>query len=323
MVDHSDIIVSICCITYNHEKFIRQCINGFLLQKTNFAYEILINDDASTDKTADIIREYVVKYPTMIKPIYQTENQFSKGLGAMNVRFNFPRAQGKYIAMCEGDDYWTDPYKLQKQVDFLEANSEYGLIHTDIEYVDTQSNVTFPHNNVYNEFKSHIKNGYIFDYYLNNHGFIMTVSCMFRSSLIDNKSSNNWFVFDYWLFMEIARQSKVYYFPEKTCAYRINPEGLMSSNPSFARLRSVYVRLDQIYRYYAKNNNKTASYYLKNSKIEKEIVKCLSELSYYIVKGELKDLKKLFIIIFNNPMFIFRIPLYVISKKLSKPIDNK
>jgi glycosyltransferase involved in cell wall biosynthesis len=126
----NDPLVSICCITYNHEKYIQQCLEGFLIQKTTFLFEILIHDDASTDRTADIIREYETKYPDIIKPIYQTENQYSKGV-IVSAVYNWPRAKGKYIALCEGDDYWIDSYKLQKQVDFMEANPEYGLVYTD------------------------------------------------------------------------------------------------------------------------------------------------------------------------------------------------
>lgn len=110
-------IVSISCITYNHEDYIRDAIEGFLMQKTTFPVEILIHDDASTDKTADIIREYEKKYPHLIKPIYQTENQYSKGIG-VSATYQYPRANGNYITLCEGDDYWTDPYMLQKQVVF-------------------------------------------------------------------------------------------------------------------------------------------------------------------------------------------------------------
>ena len=120
------ILVSICCITYNHEDYIRQCLDGFLIQETSFQFEILIHDDASTDKTSEIIREYELKYPEIIKPIYQTVNQYSKGVRPIN-KFNFERARGKYIALCEGDDYWTDPLKLQKQVDFLEENEDCSL----------------------------------------------------------------------------------------------------------------------------------------------------------------------------------------------------
>ena len=122
----SQITVSICCVTYNHGEYIKQALDSFLAQKTRFNIEILIHDDASTDNTPQIIEKIEKKYPTIIKPIYQKENQFSKGI-PISMTFNFPRARGKYIALCEGDDYWTDPYKLQKQVDFLEANPEYVL----------------------------------------------------------------------------------------------------------------------------------------------------------------------------------------------------
>ncbi len=115
------IMVSISCLVYNHEKYIRQCLDGMLMQKTDFKYEILIHDDASTDGSADIIREYENKYPDIVKPIYQRENQFSKGV-SVTWKYQYPRAKGKYIALCEGDDFWTDPNKLQKQFDLLEGD---------------------------------------------------------------------------------------------------------------------------------------------------------------------------------------------------------
>jgi glycosyltransferase involved in cell wall biosynthesis len=108
-------LVTISCITYNHETYIREALEGFVAQKTTFPIEILIHDDASTDGTAQVIREYEKKYPALILPIYQTENQYSKGV-KVSFTYQFPRARGKYIALCEGDDYWTDPLKLQKQV---------------------------------------------------------------------------------------------------------------------------------------------------------------------------------------------------------------
>ena len=132
--ENKNMMVSICCITYNHEKYIAQAIDSFLMQKTNFPFEVLIHDDASTDGTADIIREYEAKYPNTIKPIYQTENQYSKGI-KISTTYNFPRAKGKYIAMCEGDDYWTDPNKLQKQVDVLEKNENCIACHHWHEYL--------------------------------------------------------------------------------------------------------------------------------------------------------------------------------------------
>lgn len=122
----TDILLSVNTMTYNHEKYIAQCIEGILMQKTNFAFELLIHDDASTDNTAAIIKEYEKKYPNIIKPIYQTENKWSKGI-KISATYQYPRAKGKYIAVCEGDDYWIDENKLQMQVDFLENNPEYTM----------------------------------------------------------------------------------------------------------------------------------------------------------------------------------------------------
>ncbi|WP_147289828.1 glycosyltransferase [Anaerosacchariphilus polymeriproducens] len=120
-------IVSISVLTYNHENYIRQALDSFLVQKTNFPFEILIHDDASTDKTQDIIREYQEKYPDKIFPICQNENQYSKGIFTVSANFNFPRARGKYIAFCEGDDYWIDMDKLQKQVDYMEGHEKCSM----------------------------------------------------------------------------------------------------------------------------------------------------------------------------------------------------
>ncbi len=120
------IIVSIQCLVYNHEAFLRDCLEGFVMQKTNFKFEAIVHDDASTDGSADIIREYAERYPEIIKPIYQKENLYKKDLVKLR-KVVICSLIGEYIAFCEGDDYWTDPYKLQKQVDFLEANPEYMM----------------------------------------------------------------------------------------------------------------------------------------------------------------------------------------------------
>lgn len=122
-----EIMVSICCITYNQESYIRDALEGFLTQETDFAYEVLIHDDASTDRTGEIIREYAERYPDVIRPILQTENQYSKGFTNISGTFNFPRARGRYIAMCEGDDYWTNEKKLQFQVDYMESHEDCAL----------------------------------------------------------------------------------------------------------------------------------------------------------------------------------------------------
>ena len=119
-------LVSVRCTTFNQEKYIAECLEGFLIQKTDFPFEVIVHEDASTDKTAKIIREYELKYPNIIKPIYETENQYSKQDGSFTRIIN-AHLKGKYIAMCEGDDYWIDENKLQRQVDFLESHPDYVL----------------------------------------------------------------------------------------------------------------------------------------------------------------------------------------------------
>lgn len=122
-----DITVSIICASYNHENFIESAICGFLAQQTNFAFEVLIRDDASTDNTAQIIQRYSNKYPNIIKPIFESINKYPRVKTPYILR---ALAQGKYIAYCEGDDYWIDPLKLQKQVDYLENHPNVSLLET-------------------------------------------------------------------------------------------------------------------------------------------------------------------------------------------------
>ncbi|WP_310993560.1 glycosyltransferase family 2 protein [Aequorivita marina] len=121
-------LVSILCVTYNHEQFIGACLESLVSQKCDFNFEILIHDDASTDGTQDIIKTFQKKYPDIVKPILQTENQWSKQAGGINLRFNYPRAKGKFIALCDGDDYWIGADKLENQVRFLENNPNYSLV---------------------------------------------------------------------------------------------------------------------------------------------------------------------------------------------------
>ncbi len=132
-------MVSICCVTYNHEKYIRQCLDGFVMQKTSFPFEILVHEDASTDNTAIIVKEFENRYPHLFRCVYQTVNQHAK-LNPL-IKILLPMACGKYIALCEGDDYWTDPMKLQKQVDFLEVNPDYVIGYHDSMVVDENNNI--------------------------------------------------------------------------------------------------------------------------------------------------------------------------------------
>ena len=126
--------VSVLVTTYNHEKYIREALDGILMQEVDFDYNIVIHDDASTDKTQDIIREYENKYSDIIVAIYQRENKYSKGINRQ--QYYLPYLTGEYIAVCEGDDYWTNPYKLKKQVDFLEKHTEYIATAHNVRVID-------------------------------------------------------------------------------------------------------------------------------------------------------------------------------------------
>lgn len=130
--------VSIKCLAYNHEKYIEDALNSFLMQKTNFPFEIVVHDDASTDQTAAIIRRYQEAYPHIMKPILETENQYSKGNGRLNQIVD-ARIRGKYVTLCEGDDYWTDEQKLQLQFDAMEKHPEIDLCAHTVCEVDART----------------------------------------------------------------------------------------------------------------------------------------------------------------------------------------
>lgn len=133
--------ISICCATYNHEKYLKNALDGMLIQKGDFTMEILLHDDASTDGTQAIIKDYAERYPALIKPLLQTKNQYSKGI-PINETFNFSRAQGKYIALCEGDDYWTDEYKLQKQFQYMEEHPGCRFCFSNAQVIDQKTGDT-------------------------------------------------------------------------------------------------------------------------------------------------------------------------------------
>lgn len=212
--------VSICCITYNHERFVRKAIDSFLMQKVDFDYEILIHDDASTDSTQEIIKEYYELYPDIIKPILQSVNQYSQEIPIF-ARFLLPCARGKYIAFCEGDDYWIDPYKLSKQVAFLEKNKEYiatthqCLIIDENEKPIARYSPTF----LYVSNKSRVFTQ------KDAENFLLpgqTATLVFNKNAIDNYNLSEWtnYLMDFSLTAFLSLQGYIYVFPNIMSAYR-------------------------------------------------------------------------------------------------------
>lgn len=189
-------LVSIICDSYNHEHFLHDSIGGFLKQNVKFEYEILIHDDASTDKSQVIIREYTDRYPERIFPIFQVENQYSKGVGIWNT-YQFSRVRGKYVALCEGDDYWIDSNKLQKQVDFLETHPDYSMcFHNALEHFEDNSQADHPFSNIEDrDYTAH-------EIYANWQ--IPTASVMLRSSVLNSEVYHKLFVERRFIFGDIS-----------------------------------------------------------------------------------------------------------------------
>lgn len=245
-------LVSICCITYNHGEFIRQCLDGFLMQKTNFQYEILIHDDASTDATAQIIREYQKDYPEIIKPIFQKENQYSRGVRGFNIRYNFTRCLGDYIALCEGDDYWTDPFKLQKQVDFLKAHEDFSLACGGVLISDLHSGIRTP--DIVNDDKQFpISNAYGFEFSLmdlHKRWLTKTLTVLFRTELLEPQKLLRYKnLRDVHLFYHLIKRGRGFYFQEIFGVYNMHSGGVYSSSPYVEKIDAAYEIYKELHAY--------------------------------------------------------------------------
>ena len=208
--------VSVLCNTYNHGPYIREALESFVTQKTNFDFEVLIHDDASTDNTAEIIREYEAKFPDIIKPIYQTENQYSQKI-SYSALYQLPRIKGKYVAFCEGDDYWIDPLKLQKQFDALEAHPEIDMCAcaANAIYADTLE--------LYKDVSPRREMAIIpvEEVIMGEGGFVATNSLMYRATLYQNipEFKKN-FNYDYALQIQGALRGGLLFLPDYMAVYR-------------------------------------------------------------------------------------------------------
>jgi len=211
------LLVSICCVTYNHEKFIAQCLDGFVMQQTDFAFEILVHEDASTDRTAGIVKGYEKKYPHLFRCVYQTVNQFKIQNTLTNILF--PMAKGKYIALCEGDDFWTDPCKLQKQVDFLEANSDFVLCYHEIKLLQPSGDLVYDKISEKSYWKS-VANIYDLALFGN---FIHTPSVVFRN--VVKKFPEQLIkapIGDFFLYILLAEKGLLKKLPDCMAVYRLS-----------------------------------------------------------------------------------------------------
>lgn len=229
MIDNSqELIVSVNCIAYNQKKYIKDCLDGIVMQKTTFRFEAIVHDDVSTDGTADVIKEYAQKYPNIIKPIFEKENQWSKNDGSLD-RIMLDACKGKYIAFCEGDDYWIDPYKLQKQVDILENDQACSMVCSRAYYFSQAKHKYVAVNHCLTT------SGYlnVKDIIRKDGPYITTCSIILRRFIVEALPDFHLkcHVGDYPLQIRCAMMGHVYYLDDVTCVYRIdNPNSWCGHN---------------------------------------------------------------------------------------------
>jgi glycosyltransferase involved in cell wall biosynthesis len=237
-----EILVSINCITYNQEKYISKAIDSFLMQKTKFRFEILIGEDASTDNTGAIVNEYEVKYPDMIRVVTDKKN-----VGAVvNESRLIEKSKGKYIALCEGDDYWTDENKLQKQVDYMENNPDCSLCFHSVEMIKEND----PHSGILirpymNDTKSRTE-----DIIIGGGGFCPTASLFFPSRYLHDLPDFYFrsHVGDYPLQMYLAAIGYAYYIDECMAVYRTGVKGSWTSKPKTLKRTEAKKHYNCIYK---------------------------------------------------------------------------
>lgn len=231
-------LVSICCPTYNHSKYIRQCLDGFLSQKTTFPFEILIFDDASQDNNQEIIKEYASKHDNIIT-FLQSENQWNQQKPGF-FSCLLPHSKARYIALCEGDDYWTDPLKLQKQIDFLEQHPEYAICFHPVKILDNNALVA--------DFITQLPDNYESAETLALKGnYIHTPSVVFRN-LVHEVPKATWSspIGDYIIYMLIARHGKIKQLPDSMAVYRVHQNGVHSTIPQSKKYEKWFLMLSYL-----------------------------------------------------------------------------
>lgn len=279
--DNRPLMVSIRCLVYNHEPYLRQCLEGFVMQKTNFRFEAIVHDDASTDKSADIIREYAEKYPDIIKPVYEKENVYSKSQIQLRQLMN-SLCKGKYVATCEGDDFWTDPYKLQKQVDYMESHPDCSMCFTDANVIFEDGVPTYK-NSFYPEIVT--RDWYGTDIVDQKSVIVPTASVLYINDLNDYPNDPRFIAGDVLLILFMMKKGYIHSFGEKMVTYRRNYGGVSLRTKNIQKLIAHYEALKEYFGIQCLYLNRTIVIMqmkaFKLGKFKKESWKAL----FYILKS--------------------------------------
>lgn len=219
MTNPSSILVSIHCFTFNHEPFIERALQGFVMQKTSFPFIAVVIDDCSSDKTATIVRDYAKRYPSIIKAVCLEENYHSQNKTKGGFFRPFDK-DAKYVAICEGDDYWTDPFKLQKQVDYLETHSDVGLCYTDYSRVNQDFQLI---NSAC--FLNGIKRPNNFEEHLLSQGYIAPMTWVYRRDIRQQMDIPRGFAdWSFAMALTFFHDSKVGFIDSDTAVHVIHPD---------------------------------------------------------------------------------------------------
>lgn len=311
-IDNSDSpLVSIKCMTYNHEKYISRTLDGFLIQETTFPFEILIHDDASTDKTTAILHEYEKKFPKIIKVIYEEINQYQ--FGAHHKKIN-EAIKGKYLAVCEGDDYWLNRKKLQKQVKYLENNPNYAACHTIALERYEKARIKLPI--LIGRKKQNYKQIFVYG------NGIVTLTAIYRVDLykeylnaINENERKKWLMGDLPLWLYFAKEYKLKHLNIISGVYRVLQESASHSNDE-KKIQAFRLSSYEIRKYFAKKYNDFDL--LEQYEIIERLTDYWAEMDRKQFLLEYKKLKSA-PWIFQKKFFIMRFyVLYLIVKTIKK-----
>jgi len=275
--------VSISVTTFNQKNYIKDCLDGILNQRTTFQFEIILGEDQSNDGTREVCQDYAKRYPEKIKLFLRSRKDVIYINGNATGRYNFlenlKACRGKYIALCEGDDYWTDPLKLQKQVDFLEANEDYAICFHDV--LEFHQNTSFFKDDY---MSMHNKETHFDSLKIARGNFIHTPSVVLRNDF----EIPNWFLEvvlgDWSLYLLQLKGRKIKRFKEKMAVYRVHDQGVWTKKEGYESERDMAL---------------TAKIILDNLQLSSEVISALQEFynqhynAYILAKGNgLSQLKR-------------------------------